>query len=199
VDASDGILNIRSGPGPQFEIVATMPLGATGWVGRCVPLDGGWKPFCEVEWQGVKGWASSCCMADLEPATRPPQQPSQHQPQQSQPLESPQQKNARLRVVRDLTLRTAPDPRSDKVMVGPPLNDAIPTDAKVELRYAKLTTDCRHYDAGDAVHTIWCPVFYGDYWGWVNAFYLDTGNGRLSCSIDPTSLGCDQGARTANR
>jgi predicted aspartyl protease len=68
VDASDGFLNIRNGPGPTYEAIAKMPLGATGLVGRCTPLDGGWKPFCEVEWQGVSGWASSCCMADLEEA-----------------------------------------------------------------------------------------------------------------------------------
>jgi uncharacterized protein YraI len=77
VDASDGFLNIRNGPGPTYQEVAKMPLGATGLVGRCVPLDGGWKPFCEVEWQGVRGWASSCCIADWEPSTPPRLQPSQ--------------------------------------------------------------------------------------------------------------------------
>ena len=51
-----------------------MPLGATGLVGRCVQLEGGWKPFCEVEWQAVNGWASSCCMADLEQSASPSRQ-----------------------------------------------------------------------------------------------------------------------------
>ena len=62
----------------------------------------------------------------------------------------------------------------------------FPADATVELHYTDLNTDCRRYDDVDAAaHTIWCPVHYGDYWGWVNAFYLETGNGRLSCSIGP--------------
>jgi hypothetical protein len=65
VDASDGSLNIRNGPGPTYQEIAKMPLGATALVGRCVTPEGGWKPFCEVEWQGVRGWASSCCMAEL--------------------------------------------------------------------------------------------------------------------------------------
>ena len=63
VNADNGYLNIRNGPGPKYELVTTMPLGETGLVGRCVPLDVGYLPFCEVEWRGIKGWASSCCMA----------------------------------------------------------------------------------------------------------------------------------------
>jgi hypothetical protein len=66
VNADDGYLNIRKGPGTQYEVIAKMPLGAAGLVGRCVPLGGAWKPFCEVEWQEASGWASSCCMTDLE-------------------------------------------------------------------------------------------------------------------------------------
>ncbi len=71
VDASDGFLAIRKGPGTQYELVTRMPMGAIGLVGRCVPLEAPWKPFCEVEWQGVTGWASSCCMADLDQSTSP--------------------------------------------------------------------------------------------------------------------------------
>jgi hypothetical protein len=70
VDVSDGFLQIRNGPGPTYQETANMPLGAIALVGRCVPLDGGWKPFCEVEWQGVSGWASLCCMAELEETTQ---------------------------------------------------------------------------------------------------------------------------------
>jgi hypothetical protein len=70
VDASEGFLQIRNGPGTTYEEIAKMPLDATGLVGRCVRLQGGYKPFCEVEWQGVNGWASSCCMAELGETTQ---------------------------------------------------------------------------------------------------------------------------------
>lgn len=62
----DFFLTMRSGPGPQYGVIAKMPKGATVLVGRCIPLGGGWKPVCEVEWQGITGWASSCCMVDLQ-------------------------------------------------------------------------------------------------------------------------------------
>jgi hypothetical protein len=83
VNADDGYLNIRNGPGPKYGLVTAMPLGETGLVGRCVPLDGGYLPFCEVEWRGSTGWASSCCISDME------QSPS---PQQLQP-QAPQAAN----------------------------------------------------------------------------------------------------------
>jgi hypothetical protein len=69
VGATDGFLNIRTGPGPDYEPIAKMPEGSTGLVGRCIPVPGGYKPFCEVEWKGVTGWASSCCLAELEQST----------------------------------------------------------------------------------------------------------------------------------
>ncbi len=108
-----------------------------------------------------------------------------------QPEKPPAQKVLRLRVVENLNLRIDHDPHSEKVL-GPPPNDFISTDAVVELHYTDLNTDCRRHDATGAVHTIWCPVIYDSHTGWVNAFYLDTGNGRLSCSIDRTSFSCAQ-------
>jgi len=112
------------------------------------------------------------------------------------PPEPPAQTKVRLSAALDVNLRTGPDPNSDKVL-GPEPNDFIPKDGIVELRSRDPGTDCRRHDVSSAVHTIWCPVFYGDRAGWVNAFYLITGNGRLSCSIDPTSFNCggpDSGA-----
>jgi hypothetical protein len=70
VDASDGFLQIRNGPGPTYQEIAKIPLGSTVLVGRCLAVEGGYKPFCEVEWQGMSGWASSCCMASLEETTQ---------------------------------------------------------------------------------------------------------------------------------
>lgn len=65
-DVSQGVLNMRRGPGTNHALVASIPAGATGLrVGRCrLPDDGGRVPWCEVEWQGRAGWASGCCMVD---------------------------------------------------------------------------------------------------------------------------------------
>ena len=52
------------------------------------------------------------------------QQPPQPQAPPQPP--SPAQATVSLRVAQNLTLRTAPDAHSEKVIVGPPLNDAIP-------------------------------------------------------------------------
>ena len=64
--ADDGYLALRGGPGVTYNLIAQMPVGTTGMMGNCVPLDGGYLPFCEVEWNGNRGWASSCCMADVD-------------------------------------------------------------------------------------------------------------------------------------
>jgi Putative peptidoglycan binding domain len=104
-------------------------------------------------------------------------------------------RTVRVRVTQDLNLRTAPDPYSDKAF-GPPLSDFIPKDAMVDVRYTDLRADCRRHEVPDAVHTLWCPVTYGEHSGWANAFYLEMESGQLSCSIDETSFGCEQAAVT---
>jgi hypothetical protein len=63
--ADGGYLNLRSGPGMNYDVIAQMPVGTTVLMGNCVRLEGGLLPFCEVEWLRKHGWASSCCMADL--------------------------------------------------------------------------------------------------------------------------------------
>jgi hypothetical protein len=77
-NADNGYLNLRSGPGVTYGVIAQMPVGTTGLIGNYVPLDGGYVPFCEVEWNGQRGWASSCCMAELGQPT-PVQAPPQRQ------------------------------------------------------------------------------------------------------------------------
>lgn len=63
---SDGILNMRRGPGTNHPLVASVPAGATLLLGRCrQPDDNTRFPWCEVEWQGRSGWVSSCCMVDV--------------------------------------------------------------------------------------------------------------------------------------
>ncbi len=69
---SEGVLNMRKGPGSRHRLVVAMPAGASGvTVGRCRrPDDGGNKPWCEVEWRGYRGWASSCCLVDARTGAR---------------------------------------------------------------------------------------------------------------------------------
>ena len=120
------------------------------------------------------------------------------EPQQALPLQTqelPSQKKLQLRVMQNLNLHTAPDPHSDKAL-GPPSNDFIPTNAIVER---DLSTACLRRDVPGAVHTIWCRVIYDGHVGWANAFYLGTGSGPLSCSIDQTSFSCALAAPTSNK
>jgi hypothetical protein len=71
VVSDDGFLNIRKGPGPEYDVITTMPSGETGTAGRCLSVqsNSSYLPFCEVEWRGITGWASSCCIPDAEQAT----------------------------------------------------------------------------------------------------------------------------------
>jgi S1-C subfamily serine protease len=97
VNASTGYLNLRSGPGTSFQQIASIPEGSTVLVGRCVKPEG-LLPFCEVEWQGKSGWASSCCMAEL----------------------------FSYRVTQNLMLRSAPDKHSWNVLSDYAPKDYIP-------------------------------------------------------------------------
>ena len=62
-DVSLGYLNLRSGPGQNFDILTRVPAGASGVIlsGQCVSPDDGKSafPFCLVEWSGHRGWVSS--------------------------------------------------------------------------------------------------------------------------------------------
>ena len=63
--APDGFLPLRDGPGATHAVVAKIPAGAAGVaISHCVAPDDGesGKPFCEANWEGTKGWISSCCL-----------------------------------------------------------------------------------------------------------------------------------------
>ncbi len=150
VDASDGFLQIRNGPGPTFQEVAKMPLGATGLVGRCVPLGGGWLPFCEVEWQGVTGWASKCCMAELEETTR-----------------------FSYRVTQNLILRSGPDKSSWNMLTNYAPKDYIPEGQLFTWNVRPNADNCTVGRGGE----IWCQLTYTHDGGiktkgWVSAHFL---------------------------
>jgi len=64
-NVSQGIHNMRSGPGTNFPLVVSIPAGATGLVvGQCRPAQDrrSAHPWCEVTWRGHSGWASACCI-----------------------------------------------------------------------------------------------------------------------------------------
>ena len=148
VDASEGFLSIRNGPGTTYQEVTRMPLGANGLVGHCVRLQGGWKPFCEVEWQGWSGWASSCCMAELG-------EPTQFS----------------YRVTQNLILRSNPDKSSWNMLTNYAPNDYIPEGKK--FTWKSRPDNCAAGSGGE----VWCQLSYihdggirTD--GWVSAHYL---------------------------
>lgn len=62
-NVEDGYLNMREGPGVQYEIMTRIPAGMGGVESKnkCVnPKDGSSRyPFCLVEWHKFKGWMSS--------------------------------------------------------------------------------------------------------------------------------------------
>ncbi len=71
---SQGIQNMRSGPGTNFPLVTSMPAGATGvLVGQCRPAQDrrSAHPWCEVNWRGHSGWTSACCIVSERTGTRP--------------------------------------------------------------------------------------------------------------------------------
>ena len=150
VDASDGFLQIRNGPGPTYQEIAKMPLGATVLVGRCAPLDGGWKPFCEVEWQGVSGWASSCCLAEFEQTTQ-----------------------FSYRVTQNLFLRSGPDKSSWNLLTNYAPKDYIPEGKIFTWKRRPDAGNCTAGRGGE----IWCQLTYTPdsgitINGWVSAHFL---------------------------
>ena len=61
-DVSEGILNMRNGPGQRHELVTSIPAGSENvrQVGPCIGADDGISRYswCNVEWDGKVGWVS---------------------------------------------------------------------------------------------------------------------------------------------
>ena len=71
---SDGILNMRAGPGVSSRLIVSIPANATGVeVLRCVPSPDGVGRFkwCNARWQGYEGWISSCCVVGEQSNQKP--------------------------------------------------------------------------------------------------------------------------------
>jgi uncharacterized protein YraI len=60
-DIVTGDLNLRSGPGPNFAIIDTMPAGSHVRVLEC---GAGW---CRVRWRGIEGFASASYLGEGGP------------------------------------------------------------------------------------------------------------------------------------
>lgn len=62
-DVTDGVLNLRKGPGRDESLVVPIPAGTKGLsqTGPCVPPDDPASKFqfCPIEWEGYSGWVSS--------------------------------------------------------------------------------------------------------------------------------------------
>lgn len=60
-DVSQGILNMRTGPGQRHSLVIPIPAGANVMIGPCRRPDDGISRYdwCEVSWNNHSGWVSS--------------------------------------------------------------------------------------------------------------------------------------------
>jgi uncharacterized protein YecT (DUF1311 family) len=62
-------LNLRDGPGMRHGIIVEMPVGTLlRQIGACVGSDDGVTrdPWCEVDWNGRRGWASSSGLEKIQ-------------------------------------------------------------------------------------------------------------------------------------
>jgi hypothetical protein len=62
-DVSLGYLNMRGGPGQNYQVITRIPAGSSGIAvtGACASAKDRLSafPFCQVEWNGHQGWVSS--------------------------------------------------------------------------------------------------------------------------------------------
>lgn len=73
-------LNLRSGAGSEYAVIAVMPRGSQVTVQYCLSA-GTW---CYLQWQGYVGWASARYLSTTPPVYQP--QPQVIQPQPSPPV-----------------------------------------------------------------------------------------------------------------
>jgi tetratricopeptide (TPR) repeat protein len=61
--AAHNVLNMRSGPGTDFPVVAEIPPNGSGVsVRTCKVVEGYRAKWCEASWQNHSGWISACCL-----------------------------------------------------------------------------------------------------------------------------------------
>jgi len=73
-NVSQGVHNMRTGPGTNFPLVVSIPAGATGLViGQCRPPQDRRSAnlWCEATWRGHTGWTSACCVVSERSGAQP--------------------------------------------------------------------------------------------------------------------------------
>jgi tetratricopeptide (TPR) repeat protein len=66
------VLNMRSGPGTDFPVVAEIPPNGSGIsVRRCKAVEGYRAKWCETSWRKYSGWTSACCLVSEETGLPP--------------------------------------------------------------------------------------------------------------------------------
>jgi hypothetical protein len=92
--------------------------------------------------------------------------------------------------MRDLHLRKDADPHAPDALEAP--DDKMPEGSIVEFDPAQK---CKVWvGSGRAARdadNVWCPVQYGNYRGWANAYFLAMSDGRrVACVMYPGAKGC---------
>jgi len=66
-DVSAGKLNVRSGPGANYDLLGAIPAGAQVTATRCAPREDGivGADWCLVTWRGLTGWSSRASLMPL--------------------------------------------------------------------------------------------------------------------------------------
>ena len=101
---------------------------------------------------------------------------------------------AHVTVAQHLHLRLQPDPGAPEV-----LDYRMPQGSQVTI-----IDDCQVWTgsgrgAQDA-DNVWCPVVYGSYRGWANAYYLALGDGRrFACVLYPSAQMCGESTVRSSR
>jgi hypothetical protein len=107
------------------------------------------------------------------------------------PLSSPSPNPSaltRLRALQSVHLRQKPDPVAPDVFGL--ADQSIPEGSQITL-----PGDCQVWMGSGRgeqdADNVWCPVIYGNYRGWANAYYLETNEGqRFACVHYPEARGC---------
>lgn len=72
-NVSQGVQNLRKGPGVKYPIVVAIPAGSTGiTISGCRKSEDATRPWCAANWRSYSGWISSCCIVDEKTGAPPP-------------------------------------------------------------------------------------------------------------------------------
>jgi hypothetical protein len=94
------------------------------------------------------------------------------------------------RTLRDLHLRSAPDPRAADVL---PPNEFIPKGTELSIVQRNCTVWTGSGRGAQDADNVWCPTTYGTQSGWVNAYFIWTDSASpMACVLYPSARGCEK-------